>query len=335
MTASKIEWTDATWNPVRGCAIVSKGCTNCYAMKQAHRFSGPGRPYEGLTTLSKGGPVWTGKVRTVPELLDAPLRWKKPRRIFVNSMSDLFHEDVPDAFLLQVFDVMRQCENGYSSRTKRPTGSHTFQILTKRPKRMLDFCRRLRFGQNDSRGMYLAADAAHQGFNPVPALKHVHLGVSVEDQASADERIPLLQQTPAAVRWVSAEPLLGSIDLREIPRIDHEHPHPNHYDIGDLDWLVTGGESGPGARPSHPDWFRSLRDQCAAAGVPFFFKQWGDWRDAVGFAREKNLPDERRTITYEQAYLTGTRSMRKKIVRVGKRAAGRLLDGRTHDEYPA
>lgn len=340
MTASKIEWTDAVWNPVRGCSIVSKGCTNCYAMKQAHRFSGPGRAYEGLTIATKGGPVWTGKIRLVYENLDWPLLRTKPLRIFVNSMSDLFHEDVPDDFILEVFDVMRRCENGHSQ--YRAVPQHTFQILTKRPGRMLDFCRRLRFGQNDGRGMYLAQYSDHNGFNPMAALKHVWLGVSVEDQATADERIPLLEQTPCHVRWISAEPLLGPVKVR----FDRWFPVASNEEVErdkprTLDWLVTGGESGPGCRPSHPDWFRSLRDQCAAAGVPFFFKQWGAWAPdhCQGPDVWKHLAVDRARWNGEKFDIeppnSGWPNQANLLFRLGKAAAGRELDGRFHDEYPA
>jgi protein gp37 len=271
------------------------------------------------------------------ERLNAPLHWKKPRRIFVNSMSDLFHEDVQEYFIREIFDVMRQCENGYSSALERIVSQHTFQILTKRPARMLDFCTRLRFAQNDPRGLYLAKELPHNGFNPMQALRHVWLGVSVEDQATADERIPLLLQTPAAVRFISYEPALGPINLRLIfpltgPGSSQPAAPPSWkvlnsltgYDgIDDhkgrgagtgcprIDWVIAGGESGPHARPSHPYWFKSLRDQCAAAAVPFFFKQWGEWKPRDEFAHDHAM------------------------VKVGKKAAGRTLDGRLHDEYPA
>src|SRR3954471_18714136 len=172
---STIEWTDATWNPVRGCAIVSKGCTNCYAMRQAHRSSGAGGAYEGLTKLSKGGPVWTGKVRTVPQLLDQPLRWRRPRRIFVNSMSDLFHEDVDIVFIASVLGIGASCPQ------------HTLQVLTKRPRRMLAVIQSLEFREAYASTMAMYCDT----FLPWPA-PNVWLGVSVEDQAAADERIPPL-----------------------------------------------------------------------------------------------------------------------------------------------
>ena len=287
---SAIEWTDATWNPVRGCAIVSKGCTNCYAMRQAHRSHGAGGAYEGLTKLTKGGPVWTGDIRLVPELLDQPRRWKQPRRIFVNSMSDLFHEGVPDEFIAAVFGVMAS------------TPQHVFQILTKRAERMLRL---------------LSAP-------PFEVLANVWLGVSVEDQIAADTRIPRLLATPAAVRWISAEPLLGTLNLSRYLGNPLPRPYPFLISPFDevprgLDWVVAGGESGPGARPMHPNWARSLRDQCARARVPFFFKQWGSWTPycvSASNPRERDLGDV---------------IMR----RSAKKLSGRMLDGCAHDEYPA
>ncbi|MCP4515067.1 MAG: phage Gp37/Gp68 family protein [Delftia sp.] len=242
-----IEWTDATWNPIRGCSRASEGCRNCYAARMATRLSGPGRPYEGLAA----GGQWTGKVRVVESELDRPLRWRKPRHVFVCSMSDLFHEKVPDQAVMRVWNVMAE------------STAHTFQVLTKRPRRMrLHSLRRWGLGPQ--------------------VLPSVWLGASAENQETLDERVPHLLRTPAAVRWLSCEPLLGPLDLR--PWLDR------------LGWIVVGGESGPGARPMRPEWVRDIRDQCIAAGVPFFFKQWGGVR---------------------------------------KKEAGRLLDGRTWDERPA
>lgn len=256
-----IEWTDATWNPVRGCSIVSEGCRNCYAMKQAHRFSGEGMPYEGLTELGPQGPRWTGTIRLVPELLDAPLRWKTPRRIFVNSMSDLFHEDVPDEFIVSVFTVMAIAEK------------HTFQVLTKRPRRMLDL-----LSKWTSEDLY----TAWHDFTGEPPevsawpLPNVWLGVSVEDQKTADERIPILLQTPAAVRFVSAEPLLGPVDLQRSDELAMVQCVRNGSTIErGIDWVIVGGESGPGARPCDVAWIRSIVEQCQAAAVPCFVKQLG------------------------------------------------------------
>lgn len=272
MGKTSIEWTRSndgslgeTWNPVRGCQIVSSGCTNCYAMKQAHRFSGKGQPYEGLTKMSKSGPIWTGAVRTVPEALDAPLHWKKPRRVFVNSMSDLFHPDVPDEFIERVLTTTVHAQR------------HVFQILTKRPERMRELMRRW----TDMNGQ---------------PQQNLWLGVSVEDQATADERIPLLLETPAAVRWISAEPLLSAIDLTQIKRSDgwvidalrgvysKEHHATSdcpgaieeHGGGPRLDWVVCGGESGPRARPCKIMWIESIRDACSSASVACFIKQLGE-----------------------------------------------------------
>lgn len=188
-----ISWCDATWSPVRGCSRVSPGCGGsdgggCYAERVAHRFSGPGQPYEGLTRLTKGGPRWTGKIRLVPEALDQPLRWKNPRRIFVNSMSDLFHEGIPDDFIDQVFAVMALAPQ------------HQFQVLTKRPDRMRQYCASLGDGAAPDRITMaaLALDHNRTGGLVKRPLPNVYLGVSVENQEAADERIPLLLQTPAA-----------------------------------------------------------------------------------------------------------------------------------------
>lgn len=249
---SSIEWTDATWNPVTGCTKVSPGCDHCYAETFAERWRG-----------TKGHHFENGfDVQLRPERLDQPLRWKRPRRIFVNSMSDLFHEKVPDRFIAQVFETMGAAKQ------------HTFQLLTKRHARMRSLL--TRWSEHATKGCHCPAgeggcsapvDVQH-GVWPLP---NVWLGVSVEDQKWADIRIPALLDTPAAVRWISAEPLLGPVVL-------HDHwigADPYRHDEPRLDWVVTGGESGPGARPMHPDWARSLRDQCEAADVPFFMKQAG------------------------------------------------------------
>ena len=266
MASTAIEWTDETWNPVRGCSIVSKGCTNCYAMKQAHRFSGAGGKYEGLTKLTAGGPVWTGDVACVPEQLGVPLRWRKPRRVFVNSMGDLFHADVPFEFICKVIATCIQAKQ------------HTFQILTKRPGRMLEWSRR------------------HWRERTSWPASNVWLGVSVEDQATADERIPLLLETPAAVRFVSYEPAIGRVDFCETFGMWWNQTMGCFEGTGQqvnrrgregktkpgIDWVIVGGESGPGARPFDVAWARSTIEQCKAAGVPVFVKQLGsrpvgDW----------------------------------------------------------
>ena len=201
---TSIEWTDDTWNPTRGCSRVSEGCRNCYAERVAARFSGAGKPYEGLATMTPSGPRWTGKVALIEEHLADPLRWRTPRRIFVNSMSDLFHESVPDEWIDRIFAVMAIARD------------HTFQILTKRPERMREYLEQV----SDERDMQRWARWADIAKSPCAAgmfdeldwpLPNVHLGVSVEDQATADARIELLLQTPAAVRWASYEPALGPL----------------------------------------------------------------------------------------------------------------------------
>lgn len=277
-----ISWTDATWNPLRGCSKVSAGCKNCYAEKVAARFSGPGQPYEG--TIRDGR--WNGQNRLVPEMLAQPLKWKRSRRIFVNSMSDLFHEGVPFEYIAAVFGVMAACPQ------------HTFQALTKRPARALEFFKWLVAGGESgfplasicvanagaSFGCYLP-DAANCVSWPLP---NVHLGVSVEDQETADARIPLLLQCPAAVRFVSYEPALGPVDFTRIPYrgfdddIEHFNPlrdgAPRAYGSDPskkLHWIIVGGESGPGARPFDVAWARSTIAQCKAAGVACFVKQMG------------------------------------------------------------
>jgi len=267
-----ISWTDATWNPIRGCSRVSEGCRNCYAEAVAARFSGKGLAYEGLTRNGK----WTGEVRVIPEHLEDPLRWTRPRRIFVNSMSDLFHENLDDEVIDRIFAVMALAPQ------------HTFQVLTKRPERMRAYFSDLRFRLSIifeyalMLGKLNGYEIASRLDNPRP-LDNVHLGVSVEDQPTAEERIPLLLQTPAAVRWVSYEPALGPVDFQSLDGIGGYRYNAlcrgapfGHYEYNAaLDWLVIGGESGPGARPFDLAWARSTVAQCKAAGVSVFVKQLG------------------------------------------------------------
>jgi len=294
---SNIEWCDTTWNPVRGCSRVSSGCENCYAERQALRTAGPGGAYENLVRKVNGHPVWTGEVRCLPELLDRPLRWRKPRRVFVNSMSDLFHERVPFEFVAAVFAVMSV------------TTRHTYQILTKRPERMREFFRWALAWYDDVERAWVppagprpypdritehwpdhlpwspAGDggSGYDNCGPAFPFENVWLGVSVEDQATADERIPILLDTPAAVRWVSAEPLLERVTFATLINkrcVSPPHPFPAScrepdHDIRGIDWLVAGGESGPGARPCDVAWIRSIVEQCLAAQVSCFVKQLG------------------------------------------------------------
>lgn len=289
MADTKIEWTHVpdgkgghkkgeTWNPVVGCSPVSEGCRRCYAARDALRLAGNPNSkihhlYDGLAKKTADGrPVFAGIVRTVPDRLDQPLRWREPRGVFVNSMSDLFHRDVPDEFIDMVFAVMALCPK------------HTFQVLTKRPERMREY-----MGRAAMPGRIWDAHILAGGYAPTPSaipswpLPNVWLGVSAEDQRTADERIPLLLQTPAAVRFVSAEPLLGPVDLR--PWLGNTVGYECYPGVSTtpscltvspgVRWVIVGGESGPGARPCNVAWIRSLVDQCRAAKVACFVKQLG------------------------------------------------------------
>lgn len=318
---SKIEWTDETWNPVLGCSKVSPGCQNCYAVTMSHRVESMGNPnYTGLTVKHPNGQRdWSGKVVCLEDRLAIPLKWKKPRRIFVNSMSDLFHEDVPESFIRAVFSVCASARQ------------HKFQILTKRPERMREILDRIKYDMLAIRPGYGAK------------LPNVWLGTSVENQQTADERIPHLLQTPAAVRFLSCEPLLGPVDLRP------SWLNPTRQNNNPISWVIVGGESGPKARPMHPDWARSLRDQCQAANVPFFFKQWGEWglntTKAIAIlsrSRSNQLyvvvseTKSEKPIAYYAYPQNGTDEIGgiETMSRVGKAQAGRQLDGQEHNEYP-
>ncbi len=243
---STIEWTDATWNPVTGCTRVSRGCDNCYAARMAFRLDNMGQQnYKGLTSLNaKGDRHFSGKINVIEKTVTLPLRWKKPRRVFVNSMSDLFHRDVPLEFIQRIFSVMNQAKQ------------HTFQVLTKRSARLVELSGELEWAD------------------------HIWMGVSVEDEAVIS-RVDDLRATKAMTKWLSIEPLLGPLPTLQLDGID---------------WVVVGGESGPGARAMIAEWVREIRDRCLECSVPFFFKQWGG---------------------------------------VNKKKAGRELDGRVWDEYPA
>ncbi|MCP4678083.1 MAG: phage Gp37/Gp68 family protein [Deltaproteobacteria bacterium] len=321
---SKIEWCDATWNPVVGCTPISPGCTHCYAERMAHRS----------------------------HMLERPFRWKRPRRIFVCSMSDLFHEAVPFEFIAAVFGVMAA------------NLQHTFMVLTKRADRMLEFfewlitCKEWLHSPGDGpaqlrqrvrshlprrTSMMIQMEPPNDSFGPqTPTpwpLPNVWLGVTTENQAMADKRIPVLLQCPAAGRFVNCEPLLGSIDISYLPVdqcLHNRGPVGGRRLIGGLDWVIVGGESGPGARSMHPSWVRSIRDQCVEAGVPFMFKQWGEW-----------LPDDQ-VDSSEWVFKQGhpgapSWAINKPVCHispglhafcVGKKRAGRELDGRTWDEFP-
>jgi len=323
MGRTKIEWADVTWNPVRGCLRVSEGCRNCYAERMAARFwSGAG----GLAEFRGGEARWTGRVELVERKLLEPLWWRKPRRVFVDSMGDLFYGRVRRQWIEQVFGVMALARR------------HVFMVLTKRPLRM-----RMLLADQDAmrKGVENAARRLDGLFNlrmlegrPLP---NVWLGVSVEDQRTADERIPDLLATPAALRFVSCEPLLGPVDLR---------PWLGEHRRQRLDWVIVGGETGPGARPMHPWWVRAICNQATAAGVPFFFKQWGEWLPAGQFGADGDTPTpantgcwqhgERALAVWPDGRSSGSLEEDDGVVcyQVGRRNAGRLLDGKTWDQMP-
>ena len=295
-----IEWTNTTWNPVTGCTKVSPGCDNCYAETIANRFA--------------GGPAFPKgfEVMVRPDKVNDPLRWRKPRKVFVNSMSDLFHDKVPDEWLADIFAVMATAQR------------HTFQVLTKRHGRMKSIMSNPEFVEKvKSRAIGKGLPVAEW----VWPLLNVWLGVSVEDQKRADLRIPALLDTPSAVRFLSCEPLLGPVDLNGPADINGHR----------IDWVIVGGESGRSARPMHPDWVRSLRDQCVDAGVPFFFKQWGEWAPESVCATEKGAKSAL-YVEYDGATRPAARGARGDAVTVqrnGKNNTGRVLDGDVWDEFPA
>lgn len=348
---SKIEWTDATWNPVTGCTPVSAGCTNCYAADLAATRLKHLPAYEGLAQVnSRGQGVFNGTIKLHDSRLLDPLKWRKPRRVFVNSMSDLFHESVPFEFVDKVFAVMALCPQ------------HTFQILTKRPERMAEYffefdwdADRILESFGDAldtisdpalfdRGFVLrqtALDDYCSDFKRWP-LPNVWLGTSVENQDAADERIPHLLRCPAAVRFLSCEPLLGDVKLGlphspNVLRKSGEQGFIRGFaeavESIRIHWVICGGESGPNARPMHPDWARSLRDQCQAAGVAFFFKQWGEWVPMSELIHHDNVTV--RSALATQCSVAHNGDVSKEFVegccsmyRIGKARAGRLLDGR-------
>lgn len=292
MTKTTIEWTEHTWNPVVGCYRVSPGCDNCYAMHQAHRFRDGQSPLRGLTKVrpihaDRPGVDWNGTVRLVHERLAEPLRRRKPTTWFVNSMSDLFHRDVPDEYIAAVFGVMAACPQ------------HTFQVLTKRAERLPRWYGRMVYERCPWTTCHFAAlqhdttGIIHQRGGEAPGrpwpLPNVWIGVSAENQETFDERVPHLASVPAAVRFLSLEPLLGPIDFRQAI---YRHPETERVGEHRADWLeilgyggawvIVGGESGPKARPMDVAWVRSILEQCREAGVPAFVKQLGAWpRDTV------------------------------------------------------
>ncbi|SDF87882.1 protein gp37 [Limimonas halophila] len=308
-----IEWTEATWNPIVGCSLVSPGCTNCYAMRQAVRLSrNPATPqYHGTVTSSKAGPVWTGRVNIAGDsVVRAPLRRRKATAWFVNSMGDLFHENIPTAWIDHIFAVMALAPQ------------HVFQVLTKRPVNMRAYMR-----DPEAPGRVAQAMAAEggEGTQPPWPPRNVWLGTSAEDQARASERIPDLLATPAAIRFLSCEPLLGALDLAGLDALGPGEPR--------VHWVIAGGESGPHARPLHPAWPRGLRDQCAASGAAFFFKQWGVWRPP-----DPGETGERRAVAADgRSWPDGAAPEgvdTAPVVRLSKARAGRALDGADWSQIP-
>jgi len=295
MGKTRIEWSDMSWPVVTGCSHAgSPGCDMCYAARMAATRLKHHPRYKGLAVVENSRARWTGEVR-LNDVLDQPLHWRKPRRVFVASMGDLFHPDVYPSFICGVWQVMRECPQ------------HTFQILTKRPGQMLRLIK-----------TYIADHEL--GIEPLP---NVWLGVSVENQAAADERRDHLERCPAAVKFVSYEPALGPVDWAGWEFVSQ---------------IISGGESGPGARPSHPDWHRATRDFCQENGIAYFFKAWGAWgrRKEAGITLNDGpfgFWDDG-TPGCNEWMAGGFSTCGEHMVRVGKKRAGHLLDGRTWQEFP-
>lgn len=338
---SKIEWTDATWNPVIGCSPVSKGCDNCYAARMAARFAeqkGSNGPLCGYyyNVVNHEG-KWNGKTVLKDHKLHDPLPWRKPRTIFVCSMGDLFHESVPDEWIDRVMAVIASAQN------------HRFMVLTKRPKRMKEYFDCIYSSHDDKcceRAIrVLGADMSY----PSPPLKNLALGVSVSNQEDADRWVSILLRTQAAYRFVSYEPALGPVDFTTFSyMIDRQSYDFNAltgkvvtkgggYNIPEIDLVIMGGESGPNARPMHPDWARSVRDQCEAAGVPFHFKQWGEWHpEPLGFSEQCQAEPKHLCWVTPDGRFSDIGIGKKEddsllMYRAGKKKAGRFLDGQEHN----
>ena len=368
-----IEWADATLNYVNGCSLASPGCTNCYAMRLAGTRLKHHPSREGLTVDTKAGPVWTGEVRCHELALIQALKWKRPRRIFWNAHGDLFHDNVSDAWIDRLFAVCAL------------TPQHTHMILTKQAGRMREYMTAIetrpeQFGAALAEVVMSGGMSREHGLDAIEAmawpLPNVWLGVSVEDQIRADERIPDLLATPAAVRFLSCEPLLGPIDLLKWfdptgaccggepeYRCDNCPSDASwRYSIAaedgtwafdpTIDWVIVGGESGPRARPMHPDWPRELRDQCLGNEVPFHFKQWGEWSPCEAVANANGGVDLVPPVSFRAVHRwrrwegDTTRNAREDesageflapgilAIPDGKKRAGRLLDGVEHNGMP-
>ena len=363
MSNTKIEWTEQTWNPIIGCSHISPGCDNCYAEKMAGRLSHiEGTFYYQFTQFMKNLPAkgvkmecigWNGKTHFVESQLEKPLKRKKPTMYFVCSMGDLFHESVPFEWIDKVMAVIAISQQ------------HTFQILTKRPYRMLEYFQRENIASrvmceidmlNEDEALFdkCCKAASKIGYHGFKLFDNVWLGVTAENQGQANKRIPILLQIPAAVRFVSIEPMLGAINLNKLDISQHNirscidtlYEEADCLDknfqrdtpfLGQINWVICGGETGPNARPMHPDWVRSLRDQCKGADVPFFFKQWGEWKEGDSINPKKtviSLDLKGNSYSKEVNFADWLDRGFTCMVKLGKKKAGHLLNRVEHREFP-
>lgn len=353
---TKIEWANASWNPVAGCSKepASPGCQNCYACVMANRMGGKGQHFEGLAT-SDSGLHWTGEVGFYRNILTKPLHWTKPRQIFVGSMGDLFYSEVPEWMIDEVFGVIAAC-------ALHEARDHRFLLLTKRPDRLHDYI--TTNGVMD-RWAACAGNLMEDGdgyLDQVPRLpfplENVWIGTSTENQEQFDKRVPDIMMCPAAGRFISVEPMLERISIQHKPDgcncvvcgdTDHQLWECHHSMRRTLDLVICGGESGPHARPLHPDWVRDLRDQCAwpeehligRGPIPFMFKQWGTWAPVDWYSQATHAVRASDGYVVKMDHEPQSVSRAKKvpsewqgIVRTGKHAAGRELDGREHLDTP-
>lgn len=372
---SKIEWTEKTWNPIVGCSLVSEGCTNCYAMKMAHRLASipaQAHAYGGLTRMrmrKNGGPVWTGDVRFLEDRLFEPAMNKKPTMYFVNSMSDLFHGKLHDDQIAMIFAVMALCPQ------------HTFQVLTKRPQRAAEWMienihrtgaasidlaatwairRRPELFLEMEKGMPTYEPLQHlakagwkrtDGIFPSPAgshletnwaycgkipFDHIWMGVSIENQATYDQRIEWVWKIPARTIFISFEPLLGPIQLkrtRYTSGVSASVEYVPSISMWGFDWMIVGGESGPGARPMHPDWVKGLKDAADVAGIPLFFKQWGEYLPHCQ-ADAEDRTDDLPTSAMRQFPSPHNPGKMNSYYKIGKAKAGHKLGSQTYRQFP-
>lgn len=326
MGRTSIEWASHTWNPVSGCTKVSQGCKNCYAERLVQRFGREGQAVDsdGRVHHPMRHPKFT-QIVLHPERLLEPIRWHKPRRVFVCSISDLFHEDVPESFIEAVLNACDRAADLHG---------HTFMVLTKRPQRMRKVVDRW-WERMKLRGIE-------------PRMDRIWFGVSVEDQAAAESRIPALLATPAAVRFISAEPMLGPVSLLEwLPIRPVTYPirylRQDDAPAAPIHWIICGGESGPAARPTHPDWVRDLHAQACAAQIPFFFKQWGEWlpssqvrltSQAYQCSRRCTMGPNGDPNRLERSEAVPGRNGVEVFYRLGRARAGRALDGNLYAYRP-